>query len=119
MIDGLHADDDADILSVALRETAEASGVEPLHVKLLSDAIFDVDIHSIAAGAYAARHEHIDIRFLTEIDDKLPITVNDESHDIGWVAWHEVPRFNNNRSTYRMVEKMRQMRHITPALPSG
>jgi 8-oxo-dGTP pyrophosphatase MutT (NUDIX family) len=108
---GGHADGQADILQVALRETAEETGVDPSHIKLIAEDVFDVDIHSIPATDYAAPHEHIDIRFLVEIDDRLPIPGNDESHDIGWVALHEVPRFNNNRSTYRMVEKTRQMRH--------
>ncbi|MCG6970530.1 MAG: NUDIX hydrolase [Gammaproteobacteria bacterium] len=115
---GGHADGDADILQVALRETAEETGVVPTQIILLSDAVFDVDIHGIPAGTHAPRHEHIDIRFLVEIDDKLPIPGNDESHDIGWVALHEVSRFNNNRSTYRMVEKTRQMRHAMTVTPT-
>ncbi|MGD8577510.1 MAG: NUDIX hydrolase [Thiohalophilus sp.] len=108
---GGHADGDADILRVALRETAEESGIDLSEVILLSDAIFDVDIHWTPPLPDAPAHEHIDIRFLLEIDDQLPIPGNDESHEIGWVALHEVPQFNNNRSTYRMVEKTRQLRH--------
>ncbi|MEX2495955.1 MAG: NUDIX hydrolase [Woeseia sp.] len=108
---GGHADGDADILRVALRETAEESGIEVAQVELLSDAIFDVDIHWTPATADAPEHEHIDIRFLVEIDDGLPIPGNDESHEIGWVGLHEAVRFNNNRSTYRMVDKTRQLRH--------
>jgi hypothetical protein len=56
------------------------------------------------------RHQHYDIRFLVEMDDECPIPGNDESHEIRWVALHEVTRFNNNRSTYRMLEKTRRMR---------
>jgi 8-oxo-dGTP pyrophosphatase MutT (NUDIX family) len=108
---GGHADGDADILRVALRETSEESGVDLSQVRLISDAIFDVDIHWTPALPDVPEHEHIDIRFLVEIDDRLDIPGNDESHDIGWVILHEVPRFNNNRSTYRMVEKTRQLRH--------
>jgi hypothetical protein len=56
-------------------------------------------------------HEHIDVRFLVEIDDQLPVPGNDESHDVLWVPLAEVARFNNNRSTYRMVEKTRYLRN--------
>lgn len=108
---GGHADGDADILRVALRETAEESGIDGSQVRLLSDDIFDVDIHWTPPTANAPAHEHIDIRFLVEIDDSLPIPGNDESHEIGWVALYDVPHFNNNRSTYRMLEKTRQLRH--------
>lgn len=110
---GGHADADADILRVALRETAEETGVDPANVRLLDSNIFDVDIHTIPAIAHDPRHEHIDIRFLVEIDDGLPIPGNDESHEILWVPLANVSRFNNNRSTYRMVEKTRRMRHAS------
>ena len=45
-----------------------------------------------------------------EIDDSLPVPGNDESHDVIWVPLYHVSRYNNNLSTWRMVEKTRQMR---------
>jgi 8-oxo-dGTP pyrophosphatase MutT (NUDIX family) len=104
---GGHADGDADILRVALRETSEESGLPLEHIRLLHDDIFDVDIHSIDACEQDPAHEHIDIRFLVEIDDRLHIPGNHESNDILWVPLSAVPRYNNNRSTYRMLEKTR------------
>ena len=109
---GGHADGDADILRVALRETSEETGLDPSHIHLLHEDIFDVDIHAIPAIGNEPPHEHVDIRFLVEIDDKLEIPGNDESHDVIWVDLHKVSRFNNNRSTYRMVEKTRLMRNL-------
>ncbi len=107
---GGHADGDADILRVALRETSEESGLDPSHVHLLTEEIFDVDIHAIPASHRGPRHEHIDIRFLVEIDHALPAPGSDESHEVRWVPLRQVPRFNNNLSTYRMLEKTRRMR---------
>ncbi|KAA6187469.1 NUDIX hydrolase [Thiohalocapsa marina] len=104
---GGHADGDADILRVALRETSEETGLDPSHIRLVSTELFDVDRHIIPASQRGPRHEHYDIRFLVEMDDDLPIPGNDESHDILWVPLEEVARFNNNRSTHRMVEKTR------------
>ena len=106
---GGHADGDADILRVALRETAEESGLQTDEIHLLGGAIFDVDIHRIEARAEEPQHEHIDIRFLVEVDDRLHIPGNHESNDIVWVPLAEVPRYNNNRSTYRMMDKTRSM----------
>ncbi|MDX5333330.1 MAG: nucleoside triphosphate hydrolase, partial [Gammaproteobacteria bacterium] len=42
----------------------------------------------------------------------LPIPGNDESHEVRWVALHEVSRYNNSPSTRRMVEKTRWLRNI-------
>ncbi|NEV63262.1 NUDIX hydrolase [Thiorhodococcus minor] len=107
---GGHADGDSDILRVALRETSEETGLDSSHIRLVDGAIFDVDIHTIPASARGPEHEHIDIRFLVEMDDDLVIPGNDESHQVLWVPLRQVARFNNNRSTHRMVEKTRRLR---------
>jgi 8-oxo-dGTP pyrophosphatase MutT (NUDIX family) len=108
---GGHADGDADILRVALRETSEETGLDPSHIRLVDSDIFDVDIHTIPSIGHDPRHEHFDIRFLVEMDDDIPIPGNDESHDIIWVTLRDVPRYNRNRSTHRMVDKTRRLRH--------
>jgi 8-oxo-dGTP pyrophosphatase MutT (NUDIX family) len=108
---GGHADGDADILRVALRETSEETGLDPSHIRLVSSEVFDLDIHTIPASHRGPRHDHYDIRFLVEMDDDLEIPGNDESHEILWVPLAEVARFNNNRSTHRMVEKTRRLRN--------
>ncbi len=107
---GGHADGEADILRVALREVSEETSLEPQSIHLIDDNIFDVDIHTIPASHRGPQHEHIDIRFLVEIDDSIPILGNDESNDILWVPLNQVPRYNNSRSTYRMLDKTRAMR---------
>jgi 8-oxo-dGTP pyrophosphatase MutT (NUDIX family) len=106
---GGHADGDPDILRVILKETSEETGVELAQVKLLSEEIFDVDIHTVHANQYDPRHEHFDIRFLVEIDDAIPLPGNDESHDVGWIHLNDVTRFNNVLSIYRMLQKTRRM----------
>ncbi|NNJ94009.1 MAG: NUDIX hydrolase [Halobacteria archaeon] len=107
---GGHADGDADILRVALRETAEETGIDPEHVQLLTNDVFDVDIHVIPGSEHGPWHEHIDIRFLVQIDNRLPVPGNDESHEVLWVDLREASAYNNNRSTWRMVEKTRRLR---------
>jgi len=108
---GGHADGDHDIVRVALRETSEETGLDISKIRLVGDDVFDVDIHMIPAMQGEPQHEHVDIRFLVEIDDQLPIPGNDESHDVLWIGLNQVSRYNNNRSTYRMVEKTRRMRN--------
>ncbi|MCW9047078.1 MAG: NUDIX hydrolase [Gammaproteobacteria bacterium] len=112
---GGHADGDADIVRVALRETAEETGIDISQVNLLDLSVFDVDMHNIPAMGNEPQHKHIDIRFLVEIDDNIFVPGNNESHQVLWVNLYEVTRYNNNRSTYRMLEKTRQLRNILAA----
>lgn len=107
---GGHADGDADILRVALRETHEETGLPYNEIRLVDGGIFDVDIHTIPATHRDPEHTHYDIRFLVEIDDRLAVPGNDESHQVLWVALESVSRFNNNLSTWRMLEKTRRLR---------
>lgn len=116
---GGHADGQSDVLAVALRETQEETGLSADSIRLLSDELFDVDIHAIPAIGNDPPHEHIDLRFLVEIDDRIDVPGNDESHDIIWVPLYQVSRYNNNRSTYRMVEKTRRLRGFDFARRAG
>ena len=108
---GGHADGDNDVLRVALRETSEETGLDPDQIQLLSEEVFDVDIHAIPASEHDTWHEHIDLRFLVQIDNRLPVPGSDESHEVLWVDLRNVSAYNNNRSTWRMVEKTRQLRN--------
>ena len=108
---GGHADGDNDVLRVALRETSEETGLDPDQIQLLSDDVFDVDIHTIPASQHDTWHEHIDLRFLVQIDNRLPVPGSDESHEVLWVDLRHVSAYNNNRSSWRMVEKTRQLRN--------
>lgn len=115
---GGHADRDSDIRRVALRETHEETGIAPEDIRLLDEQIFDVDIHTIPASQHGPRHIHFDIRFLLEVDDRIEVPGNDESHDILWVTLHQAPRFNSNLSTHRMVEKTRRLRNPVQVMKS-
>jgi len=107
---GGHADGDADILRVALREAQEETGLPAEAIRLVDFNIFDVDIHTIPASERGPEHLHFDIRFLVEIDDRLPVPGNTESHQILWLPLEEVTKYNNNLSTCRMLEKSRRLR---------
>lgn len=106
---GGHADGDHDILQVVLKEVSEESGIALEQIRLLSDDIFDVDVHTIYPSQHDSRHEHFDIRFLLEIDDRIVIPGNSESHQVAWIPLHQVSHFNNMRSLHRMVRKTRAL----------
>lgn len=100
---GGHADGDADILRVALREAHEESGIND--IKPLSEKIFDIDIHPIPACGSEPRHLHYDVRFLLEADANSPLVISGESKDLAWINLTEIAHLTMERSMGRMVEK--------------
>ena len=78
---GGHADGDADLASVALREAGEESGLGGLRVER---DIFDLDRHRIPARGNEPEHWHYDVRFVVRTNDSEEFVVSDESHDLAW-----------------------------------
>jgi len=104
---GGHADGDSDILRVALREAREESNLDA--IRLVSEDIFDVDIHVIPARRREPEHLHYDVRFLLEADRGAPLTVSEESRSLAWIPLDEISRLNPEESVARMVAKTREM----------
>ncbi|WP_337041242.1 NUDIX hydrolase [Emticicia sp. 17c] len=100
---GGHCDGDSDVLNVALKEALEETGLE--RIEVVSDTIFDVDVHPIPERKGVPAHLHYDIRFLLKADKNLPLQITDESNDLAWVALSEVEKLNNSDSIMRMVRK--------------
>src|SRR3569833_1207079 len=102
---GGHADGEAEILNVALREAREESGlagVQPLHRD-----IFDVAVHVIPERGNEPRHLHYDVRWLLTAARAAPLVISSESKDLAWVPVIELDRFTNDRSMLRMAEKIK------------
>lgn len=89
----------------ARREAMEESGLGG--VRLVSAAIFDVDVHLIPARGETAAHYHYDIRFCFEADPAAPLLVSSESRALAWIALPDAARFNDSESILRMVRKTR------------
>ena len=101
---GGHTEDDADILSAALREAREESGL--LEITPVSRAIFDVDVHLIPARKDDAEHFHYDIRFLLEADHSQTLVISSESKDLRWFNQPALEALHEGASIDRMVQKM-------------
>ena len=104
---GGHADGDADVLRVALREAREESGLD--RIRPLAEDIFDVDVHPIPARDTEPRHLHYDVRFLLEADADAPLVISSESKDLAWVSLSDIAQFTAERSIARMVAKTFQL----------
>ena len=89
---GGHADDETDLLSVAIREVKEEAGI--LNVQPVSNDIFSmesltVDGH-VKKGEYVSSHLHLNITYLLEADSEEAVTVNeDENSGVAWFAPEE------------------------------
>jgi|TARA_B100001996_G_scaffold382663_1_gene375143 8-oxo-dGTP pyrophosphatase MutT (NUDIX family) len=105
---GGHADGEKDLLNVSKREAIEESGLS--NFVILSEEIFDMDIHEFPSIGSVPRHLHYDIRFLFETDPEAEtITVSNESYDVAWIELDRVHRFNAEDSIMRMVNKTKML----------
>lgn len=105
---GGHADGDADVHAVALREAREESGLSD--VTFVRDDIFDVDVHAIPARAgspvVAAEpaHLHFDIRFAMRTSHR-DFRVSPESHELAWINIERLEERTREPSMLRMAKK--------------
>ncbi len=104
---GGHADGDNQVSRVAMREALEESGL--IDLNLVSNEIFDIDIHLIPARKNEPEHYHYDCRFLIQCIGDETYTVSDESHDLAWIPLVEINKYTDEPSIMRMVEKSRQV----------
>ncbi len=100
---GGHVDGEADLLTAALREVREESGLT--RVRAVGAEVFDVDRHRIPARKTEPEHWHFDVRFLIEADADEPLVISEESNDLAWVSLAELARYSTEESLARMARK--------------
>ena len=91
---GGHADGEKNLMSVALRETQEESGIKelvPLSGGIFSMEILTVDGH-MKRGKYVSSHLHLNLTYLFEADPKAEIRIKpDENSGVSWFRTGELP----------------------------
>ncbi len=100
---GGHADGDADICAVALREATEETGL--VNLEPASLGIFDIDVHAIPPRPGEPAHEHFDLRFAFYADRADAPVVSAESHDVAWIAFADIEQYAIDESVRRLVRK--------------
>ena len=90
---GGHADGDGDLRRVALREAQEESGLT--QARILGEGIFSLEILGVDGhvrrGRYVGTHLHLNVTYLLEADDRLPIRAKpDENSAVRWMPVGEV-----------------------------
>ena len=100
---GGHTDGESNVIEASLREAYEETGLAK--IEPLSDAIFDIDIHTFPERKGQPAHLHFDIRFAFQSQCGDTYTVREESHDLKWVHVSDIANWNNDISMTRMADK--------------
>ncbi len=105
---GGHADGDADIENVAMREVLEESGLQS--VQRLGDGIIDLDIHPIGENSKKQEpaHFHYDVRYIFATPSQ-EIQISDESLDL---AWCSLPEAKNRATTPGMARLLKKAEYF-------
>jgi 8-oxo-dGTP pyrophosphatase MutT (NUDIX family) len=105
---GGHADGEADLLQVALREAREETGLVSL-TTLPAGNPLDLDIHQIPAHGQEPAHLHLDVRFLLVAAPGEVPRANEESAAIRWVRREALGEVSDEESLLRMERKTREV----------
>ena len=99
---GGHADGDADLARVALREAEEESGLDGL---IVEPEAFDLDRHLIPARGADPEHWHYDVRFVVHATTNEAFVVGEESLDLAWRPVAEVAQDEHADSSVRRMAR--------------
>ena len=91
------------MLEVALKEAKEESGINNFNI--ISEEIFDLDIHKIPKYGFNPAHLHYDVRFIFEADKLEKLSISNESNDLAWIKIEDVLNLNPKKSIKRMMHK--------------
>lgn len=95
---GGHADGEKDLLSVALREAKEETGIvniKPVLTDIYSMEILCVNGH-VKRGKYVSSHLHLNITYLLEADDREGLRIKaDENSGVKWVNRKDAVNMSN------------------------
>lgn len=96
---GGHADGEANLARVALKEAAEETGIEGLEIV---DPAIDLDIHNVAKPG-EPEILHYDVRFLVFAPEGANPTGNHESQDICWAPLDDLEEYDLDDGHLRMI----------------
>lgn len=89
---GGHADGEEDLLSVALREAREETGIE--HIRPVTGEIYSLEVLAVDGhekrGEYVPSHLHLNVTYLLEADERDALRVCEaENCGVGWFGLDE------------------------------
>jgi 8-oxo-dGTP pyrophosphatase MutT (NUDIX family) len=106
---GGHAEpDETSGEAVALREAHEETGIAALALHPQAPRPLDLDVHFIPSSAGEPAHQHLDLRYLVVAPAAARLTrAEQESNDLRWFSWSEVPALGLDAGLRRALDKAR------------
>lgn len=99
---GGHADGEADLLQVAMKEACEEAGLRPANPILMAagslrpvrEEIFSLETLTVDGhvkhGSWVPSHLHLNLTYLLEADEEEPLRINaEENTGVRWFAFEE------------------------------
>lgn len=103
---GGHADGEEDLLSVALREVKEESGIQT--VKPITEGIYSLETIEVNGhekkGKYIPSHLHLNVTYLLEADDTESLHIKQDENSA--VSWFPIDQVLNVIDEPWMVERI-------------
>lgn len=108
---GGHADGEADMLAVAIREAQEETGITEL--RPLTGVMDSFDVLPVYGhekkGQYVGTHLHLSAAYVLVASDKETIRIKaDENDGVRWIARDEMANYSNEPYLIRIYEKLWQ-----------
>ena len=106
---GGHADGDGDFEAVARREAQEETGIQNL--KKLGAGAASIEVLPVWAhqkhGQMVASHLHLNISYLFEADDTLPLRIaEDENSAVGWIPIAQLEEYVREKDMMPIYQKL-------------
>lgn len=106
---GGHADGEADLLYVAIKEAKEETGIKevtPLMEEIASVDILPVWGH-VKKGKYVATHMHLNVAYILIADEKQTLEINeDENSGVRWIAVEDIEKYSNEPEIIKVYHKL-------------
>lgn len=108
---GGHADDDWDLLNVAIKEAKEETGLRT--IRALSNAFFSIEVLNVEGhvkkGKQIAPHLHYNVTYLLEADDRDALTHKpDENAAVSWFSLAEAVAASTEPYMQKIYSKLNE-----------
>lgn len=106
---GGHADGEKDLLTVAIKEANEETGIK--NIRPITFDIFSLEVLPVLGhvkrGEYVSAHLHLSISYLFEGDENEVLIIKpDENSGVKWIPIDEVNTYSNEPHMQKIYKKL-------------
>lgn len=106
---GGHADEEKEMLKVALKEAKEETGLNEL--RLLKEGLWGIEILPVGGhiknGRYVGTHMHLNYSYLFEADENQVLKIKeDENSGVMWIGLNQLAQYVNEKEMLPIYQKL-------------